>query len=123
MKWPRIRVKRADMERMLIGCSAALVLLLSVSGRGTESEPYEERLEEIKQIRAEIKSAIYRLKDEGEREVLFERYVNFRAFKDIGPLVGYSEGHVYVVHRQGLEHIRITRAMIERSKAKKKKTH
>lgn len=83
----------------------------------------EERLEEIKQIRAEIKAAIYRLKDEGEREVLFERYVNFRAFKDIGPLVGYSEGHVYVLHRQGLEHIRISRTMIERSKAKKKKTH
>lgn len=83
----------------------------------------EERLEEIKQIRAEIKSAVYKLKDEGEREVLFERYVNFRPFKDIGPLVGYSEGHVYVLHRQGLEHIRITRAMIERSKAKKKKTH
>lgn len=83
----------------------------------------EERLEEIKQIRAEIKAAVYKLKDEGEREVLFERYVNFRAFKDIGPLVGYSEGHVYVLHRHGLEHIRISRAMIERSKAKKKKTH
>lgn len=83
----------------------------------------EERLEEIKQIRAEIQSAIYKLKHEGEREVLFERYVNFRPFKDIGPMVGYSEGHVYVLHRQGLEHIRISRAMVERSKAKKKKTH
>lgn len=83
----------------------------------------EERLEEIKQIRAEIQSAIYKLKHEGEREVLFERYVNFRPFKDIGPMVGYSEGHVYVLHRQGLEHIRISRAMVDRSKAKKKKTH
>lgn len=57
MKWPRIRVKRADMERMLIGCSAALVLLLSVSGRGTESEPYEERLEEIPQSEIAVSAA------------------------------------------------------------------
>jgi len=49
MKWPKIRIKRMDVERMLIGCSAALVLLLSVSGRNTEKEPYEERLEEIPQ--------------------------------------------------------------------------
>ncbi len=83
----------------------------------------DERINEIKQIRSEIKAAIYKLKDEAEREVLFERYVNFRQFKDIGPLIGYSEGHVYVLHRQALEHIRISRAMIERSEAKKKKTH
>ena len=93
----------------------------SDSLRIMDEEP--ERLEEIKQIRAEIKAAVYKRKDEGEREVLFERYVNFRAFKDIGPLVGYSEGHVYVLHRHGLEHIRISRAMIERRTAKKKKTH
>ena len=49
MKWPKIKIGRADVERMLIGCSAALVLLLSVSGRNTETEPYEERLEEIPQ--------------------------------------------------------------------------
>lgn len=47
MKWPKIRVKRADIERMLIACSAALVLLLSVQSRNVEMEPYEERLEEI----------------------------------------------------------------------------
>ena len=49
MKWPKIRISRMDAERMLIGCSAALVLLLSVSGRNPEKEPYEERLEEIPQ--------------------------------------------------------------------------
>lgn len=83
----------------------------------------EERLEEIKQIRAEIKAAVCKVKNDGEREVLFERYINFRAFKDIAPLVGYSEGHVYVLHRKGLEHIRITRAMIDKNKGKMKKTH
>jgi len=49
MKWPKIRISRMDAERMLIGCSAALVLLLSVSGRNPEKELYEERLEEIPQ--------------------------------------------------------------------------
>ena len=50
MKWPnapKIRFKRANIERALIGCSAMLVLLLSVQGR--EAEPYEEPLEEIPQ--------------------------------------------------------------------------
>jgi len=47
VKWPKVKVSRAQMERALIASSAALVLLLSVSGRNAEQEPYEERLEEI----------------------------------------------------------------------------
>lgn len=93
----------------------------------------EERLEEINSVRAEIKKTIATLRVppgskikaetvESMKKVLFERYVNFREFDDIAQRLGYSE-HVYVLHRQGLEHIRITRAMIERSEAKKKKTH
>ena len=49
MKGPKIRLKRMDVERMLIGCSAVLVLLLSVGSRNTEMEPYEERMEDIPQ--------------------------------------------------------------------------
>ncbi|MBQ2990415.1 MAG: GerMN domain-containing protein [Clostridia bacterium] len=47
MKWPKIRLKRVDLERALITCSAALVVLLSFQSRDREAEPYEERLEEI----------------------------------------------------------------------------
>ena len=47
MKWPTIRFKRVDVERVLIACSAALVVMLSVSGRGTQTEPYEEPLDQI----------------------------------------------------------------------------
>ena len=47
MKWPKIRLRRVDVERVLIACSAALVLMLSVRGRNMETEPYEEPLEEI----------------------------------------------------------------------------
>ena len=49
MKWPKIKLRRADVERALIACSAALVLFLSVRG-GRNSEPYEEPLEDIPQV-------------------------------------------------------------------------
>ncbi len=54
MKWPKIRFRRVDAERVLITCSAVLVLLLSVSGRGGENEPYEEPLEEIPQAEVAV---------------------------------------------------------------------
>ena len=54
MKWPKIRLKRIDVERMLIGCSAVLVLLLSVSSRNTETEPYEERFSDIPQAEVAV---------------------------------------------------------------------
>lgn len=54
MKWPKIRIKRANIERALICSSAALVLLLSVSNRSAEPEPYEEPLEDIPQEEAAV---------------------------------------------------------------------
>lgn len=50
MKWPKmpkLQFKRANIERALIGCSAMLVLLLSVQSSEVNMEPYEEPLEEI----------------------------------------------------------------------------
>ena len=58
MKWPntpKLQFKRADIERALIGCSAMLVLLLSVQGR--DAEPYEEPLEDIPQAQAVASAA------------------------------------------------------------------
>ena len=50
MKWPKMpKISRVYVERTLIGCSAALVLLLSVQSRNVEQEPYEEPLEDIPQ--------------------------------------------------------------------------
>ncbi len=49
MKWPKVKVNRAQVERALIASSAALVLLLSVSSRNVEQEPYEEPLDQIPQ--------------------------------------------------------------------------
>lgn len=48
-KVPKFRIRRMDVERVLIACSAALVLLLSVKNRSVELEPYEEPLEDIPQ--------------------------------------------------------------------------
>ena len=49
MKWPKIRIRRETIERTLIVCSSALVLLLSLKRGGTNGEPYEEPLEDIPQ--------------------------------------------------------------------------
>ena len=55
MKWPKIKIKRADVEHVLIASSAVLVLLLSVSSRNADTEKYEEPLESIPQ--AEVAAA------------------------------------------------------------------
>ena len=60
MKWPNVpkfRLKRADIERALIGCSAMLVLLLSVQSRDAELEPYEEPLDAIPQAQVAVSAS------------------------------------------------------------------
>ena len=57
MKWPKIRIRRETIERTLIVCSAALVLLLSLKRSGTNGEPYEEPLEDIPQGEISVSSA------------------------------------------------------------------
>lgn len=60
MKWPKmpkIRLKRVHVERTLIASSAALVLLLSVSSRNVETEPYEEPLDSIPQAQAAVSAS------------------------------------------------------------------
>ena len=55
MKWPKmpkVKFRRVDLERVLITCSAALVVLLSFRSGNVDPEPYEERLEEIPQAQA-----------------------------------------------------------------------
>ena len=48
---------RETIERTLIVCSAALVLLLSLKRGGTNGEPYEEPLEDIPQGEISVSSA------------------------------------------------------------------
>lgn len=61
MKWPKmpeIRFRRVHVERTLIGCSAALVLLLSLQSRNVQREPYEEPLEDIPQAQAAVSASV-----------------------------------------------------------------
>lgn len=37
--------------------------------------------------------------------VLYERYILLKEWKDVADAVGYSEGHIYELHRQGLEYV------------------
>ena len=63
MKWPKIRIRRADVERVMIACSAVLVLLLSVQSRHVDMEPYEEPLEEIPVAEVSVSSAAQDMQD------------------------------------------------------------
>lgn len=93
----------------------------------------DECIAEIEAVREEIRKAIDTLRVpatskirpetvEGMKKVLLERYVNFLEFKDVAQKLGYSE-YVYTLHSKGLEHICISRTMIKRAKAKKRKTN
>ena len=37
--------------------------------------------------------------------VLYERYVQLKDWKDVADAVGYSESHIYELHRQGLDYV------------------
>ena len=63
MKWPKIRIRRADVERVLIASSAVLVLLLSVRSRNVEKEPYEEPLEDIPVEEISVSAAAQDMQD------------------------------------------------------------
>ena len=63
MKWPKIRIRRADVERVLIASSAMLVLLLSVRSRNVEKEPYEEPLEDIPVEEISVSAAAQDMQD------------------------------------------------------------
>ena len=63
MKWPKIRIRRADVERVLIASSAVLVLLLSLQSRNVELEPYEEPLEDIPVSEVSVSAAAQPMQD------------------------------------------------------------
>ena len=75
MKWPnvpKLKVKRANIERALIGCSAMLVLLLSVQGSEVNVEPYEEPLEEIPVAQTAVSAASASAGDYQQTVVYYE---------------------------------------------------
>jgi len=37
--------------------------------------------------------------------VLYERYVQLKEWKDVADAVGYSESHIYELHRDGLDYV------------------
>jgi len=73
MKWPKmpkVKFRRVDLERVLITCSAALVVLLSFKSGNVDPEPYEERLEDIPQ--AEVSAAAMNPQDMQQTVVYYE---------------------------------------------------
>lgn len=56
------------------------------------------------EIRQEIFRTVMRVPDD-KGSVLYERYVLLKDWKDVADAVGYSESHIYELHRQGLDYV------------------
>lgn len=56
------------------------------------------------EIRQEIFNTVMQVPDD-KGSVLYERYILLNEWKDVADAVGYSEGHIYELHRQGLEYV------------------
>lgn len=56
------------------------------------------------EVRQEIFSTVMQVPDD-KGSVLYERYILLKEWKDVADAVGYSEGHIYELHRQGLEYV------------------
>lgn len=70
---------------------------------------------EYKKARDEIMKAIMKVRSSDERAVLIERYLNYRDFKEIPELIHVSESTMWRLHRTAIQHVRITRRMIEKA--------
>lgn len=56
------------------------------------------------ETRQEIFKTVMQVPDD-KGSVLYERYILLKEWKDVADAVGYSEGHIYELHRQGLEYV------------------
>lgn len=90
-----------------------------MDGYSTISILAEAKRKEFEQIRNETTRVIQSMKDQNERAVLIQRYVNFRSWEDIAKCVHYSERKTFNIHREGLKNIRITRRMIDKMEEEK----
>lgn len=84
-------------------------------------EKLRESSERWQRVREEIEDCIAEVRDENERIVLWQRYINldeiqsggktvgyrFRSLKDIASAMHYSEGRVQHWHSDGLKHLNI----------------
>ena len=53
------------------------------------------------QIRQDVFNLIRKIPGE-KGDVLYERYINLKSWSEVAAAVGYSERHVYNLHREGL---------------------
>lgn len=65
-------------------------------------ELIDRKIDELAAMKAEIITAIYRLKDGRYRTVLLEYYVNMHTFAEIAEQMGHSERHITRLHGHAL---------------------
>lgn len=74
---------------------------LKLSEKADELRDAEAAAIETRQM---IFNTVMQVPDE-KGSVLYERYILLKEWKDVADAVGYSEGHIYELHRQGLEYV------------------
>lgn len=77
---------------------------------------------QIADLQREILQAVLTVKDIPQRKVLRELYINCRTIPEAAEVLHYSERHVKRLHAAGVDNIRITRTMLNKSGKKKTTT-
>lgn len=65
----------------------------------------DQEITELKEEVEEIRTLIYQLEDERERQVLTLRYLNNKSYDDISEDMYYSLGQIYRIHRKAINNL------------------
>lgn len=75
----------------------------------------EQKSRQIETLQREVMQAILTVKDIKQRKVLRELYIHCRSVPEAAERLHYSERHVKRLHKAGLDNIRITRSMVDKT--------
>lgn len=75
----------------------------------------EQKSRQIETLQREVMQAILTVKDINQRKVLRELYIHCRSVSEAAERLHYSERHVKRLHKAGLDNIRITRSMMDKT--------
>ena len=75
----------------------------------------EQKERQVAKLQREILQTILTVKDINQRKVLREIYINCRSVPETAARLNFSERHVQRLHKAGIDSIRITRSMVDKT--------
>lgn len=75
----------------------------------------EQKSRQIETLQSEVMQAILTVEDINQRKALRELYIHCRTVPEAAERLHYSERHVKRLHKAGLDNIRITRSMVDKT--------